>query len=237
MGNLDDTIDLSDEKRSSIQKSVENEVCAIDEFLINHLEGDEVIPSSNPIETVNDKDYEKTKMKKDLIQYAICILAAILLALVLRTYVMEMIDVEGSSMESTLSNGNFLILDKITYRFTDPERFDIIVFEPDFFDDNTLYIKRIIGLPGETIQIIDGDIYINGELLEEDYGMEEMKRAGRAKEKIVLGKDEYFVLGDNRNHSTDSRSDTVANVNRKYIRGKAFIRLWPLNKITMINHQ
>ena len=102
-----------------------------------------------------------------------------------------------------------LIVDKITYRFREPERFDIIVF-PFEYEDNTFYIKRIIGLPGETVQIDrDGNIFINGEILEEGYGKEVIQEPGRAYEPITLGEDEYFVLGDNRNNSSDSRDMSV----------------------------
>ena len=92
-----------------------------------------------------------------------------------------------------MDDGDQLIVDKLTYRFHDPERFDIIVF-PFRYKDNTYYIKRIIGLPGETVQIVDGEIYINGELLEESYGREVMQDAGLAAEPITLGDDEYFEM-------------------------------------------
>lgn len=237
MDDKDDVVKISDDNRSSMENVVESEVCATDETLVNPLVDEDLLDSVRQNEIVNENTSVKTNTKKELIQYAACILIAILLASIIRIYVMELIDVDGSSMESTLSNGNFLVLDKITYRFDDPERFDIIVFQPEFFDEDKLYIKRVIGLPGETVQIIDGDIFINGELLEENYGREEMEKAGRAKEEIVLGEDEYFVLGDNRNHSTDSRSDSVGNVKREYIRGRAYVRIWPLNKLTMLDHQ
>ena len=139
-------------------------------------------------------------------------------------------------MNDTLQDGDNLILEKISYRFHDPERFDIIVFR-FAHSKNTYYIKRIIGLPGETVQIVGDDIYINGELLEEDYGKEPMQDAGRAAQPITLGEDEYFVLGDNRNNSSDSRSASVGNVERSQIVGRAWLRIWPLNKIGFINHR
>ena len=121
------------------------------------------------------------------------------------TYVGQRTTVSGSSMETTLSDGDNLIVDKISYRFKEPERYDIIVF-PYKYEENTYYIKRIIGLPGETVQVIDGYTYINGKRLESDiYGAEVMEAAGIAEDPIVLGEEEYFVLGDNRNHSSDSR--------------------------------
>lgn len=151
-------------------------------------------------------------------------------------YVGQRTYVSGSSMENTLSDGDNLIVDKITYRFSDPKRYDIIVF-PYQYEDNTYFIKRIIGLPGETVQIVDGTIYINGEVLDESYGREVMKNSGMAADPITLGDDEYFVLGDNRNDSTDSRDPSVGKIKRNQIIGRAWVRIWPLSKIGILRHQ
>ena len=168
--------------------------------------------------------------------YLLCVLGAVWLVI---TFVGQRTKVEGASMENTLHNGDNLIVDKLSYRFHDPERFDIIVF-PFQFQDNTYYIKRIIGLPGETVQIMDdGSIYINGEKLEENYGMEVIKpeTIGRAAEPIELGDDEYFVMGDNRNNSSDSRTDMVGNIKRENIIGKAWLRIWPVSDFGVLQHQ
>lgn len=168
--------------------------------------------------------------------YLLCVLGAVWLVI---TFVGQRTEVEGASMENTLHNGDNLIVDKLSYRFHDPERFDIIVF-PYQFQDNTYYIKRIIGLPGETVQIMDdGSIYINGEKLEENYGMEVIKpeTIGRAAEPIELGDDEYFVMGDNRNNSSDSRTDMVGNIKRENIIGKAWLRIWPVSDFGVLQHQ
>ena len=144
-----------------------------------------------------------------------------------------------SSMEPMLSNGDNLIVDKISYRFRDPQRYDIIVF-PFKYQENTFYIKRIIGLPGETVQIDEqGTIYINGEVLPENYGREIIRAetVGIAANPIVLGEDEYFVMGDNRNSSMDSRTEIVGNIKREDIIGRAWIRIWPLNKLGILKHQ
>ena len=146
---------------------------------------------------------------------------------------------DGSSMEPMLTDGDNLIVDKITYRFRDPQRFDIIVF-PFKYQENTYYIKRIIGLPGETIQIDEqGNIYIDGEVLEENYGREiiEPDNIGIAASPIVLGEDEYFVMGDNRNNSRDSREAIVGNIRREDIIGRAWVRIWPLSHIGVLKHQ
>ena len=168
--------------------------------------------------------------------YLLCVLGAVWLVI---TFVGQRTEVEGASMENTLHNGDNLIVDKLSYRFHDPERFDIIVF-PFQFQDNTYYIKRIIGLPGETVQIMDdGSIYINGEKLEENYGMEVIKpeTIGRAAEPIELWDDEYFVMGDNRNNSSDSRTDMVGNIKRENIIGKAWLRIWPVSDFGVLQHQ
>lgn len=168
--------------------------------------------------------------------YLLCVLGAVWLVI---TFVGQRTEVEGASMENTLHNGDNLIVDKLSYRFHDPERFDIIVF-PFQFQDNTYYIKRIIGLPGETVQIMDdGSIYINGEKLEENYGMEVIKpeTIGRAAEPIELGDDEYFVMGDNRNNSSDGRTDMVGNIKRENIIGKAWLRIWPVSDFGVLQHQ
>ena len=165
--------------------------------------------------------------------YLLCVLGAVWLVI---TFVGQRTEVEGASMENTLHNGDNLIVDKLSYRFHDPERFDIIVF-PFQFQDNTYYIKRIIGLPGETVQIMDdGSIYINGEKLEENYGMEVIKpeTIGRAAEPIELGDDEYFVMGDNRNDSKDSRYWTNTFVTKDEILGKAIFRYWPISEFKIL---
>lgn len=166
--------------------------------------------------------------------YMLLILIAVYLVV---TYVGQRIEVIGSSMEPTLDNGDNLLVDKISYRFHDPERFDIVVF-PYKYGNNTYYIKRIIGLPGETVYIDkEGDIYINGEILKEGFGKEKIKNQGLAYLTITLGRDEYFVLGDNRNNSMDSRDPNVGNLHRGDIIGKAFLRIFPLNKFEIIKHR
>lgn len=152
-------------------------------------------------------------------------------------YVGQRTLVDGSSMEPELSDGDNLIVDKITYRFREPERFDIIVF-PSEEDPEIYYIKRVIGLPGETVRIdSEGFIYINEERLAESYGREVIADPGMAEAGIVLGDDEYFVLGDNRNNSLDSRNGRVGAVASDEIVGRAWIRIYPFDKIGMIQHQ
>ena len=152
---------------------------------------------------------------REILGWIFYIIVILVLTYVIITYVGQRTSVSGSSMETTLSDGDQLLVDKLSYRFQDPKRFDIIVF-PYQYEENTYYIKRIIGLPGETVQVKDGYVYINGETLESDInGKEVMQSAGIAAEPITLGDDEYFVLGDNRNNSSDSRDPSVGILKRK----------------------
>ena len=173
---------------------------------------------------------------KELMGWLLYIIIIVGAAYLIVAFVGQRTQVSGSSMETTLSDGDQLIVDKISYRFRDPKRYDIIVF-PYQYEPNTYYIKRIIGLPGETIQIIDGYIYIDGEQLDEHYGNELMNDPGIAAEPVALGEDEYFVLGDNRNNSQDSRAVNVGVIHRKDILGRAWIRIWPLDSMGVIRHE
>ncbi len=179
------------------------------------------------------------KVMKEMISTLVYLLGVLCLTWLVITFVGQRTEVDGSSMEPMLSNGDNLIVDKISYRFRDPQRYDIIVF-PFQYQENTYYIKRIIGLPGETVQIDQqGNIYINGELLQENYGREVIRAdtVGIAANPIVLGEDGYFVMGDNRNNSTDSRTEIVGNIRRGDIIGRAWVRIWPLDKIGVLKHQ
>lgn len=188
-------------------------------------------------ETVETGENKMKNVLKEILSISIYLLLVFCAAYLIVTYVGQRTQVSGSSMETTLSNGDHLIVDKISYRFTDPERYDIIVF-PFQYDTDTYYIKRIIGMPGETIQIDDdGNIYIDGEVLDENYGREVIQSPGRASDPIQLGDDEYFVMGDNRNNSSDSRDPSVGNIHRKDIIGRAFIRIWPTSKFGILKHQ
>ena len=173
---------------------------------------------------------------KELMGWLLYIIIIVGAAYLIVAFVGQRTQVSGSSMETTLSDGDQLIVDKISYRFRDPKRYDIIVF-PYQYEPDTYYIKRIIGLPGETIQIIDGYIYIDGEQLDEHYGNELMNDPGIAAEPVALGEDEYFVLGDNRNNSQDSRAVNVGVIHRKDILGRAWIRIWPLDSMGVIRHE
>lgn len=165
----------------------------------------------------------------------VCVLLAYLIASVVTNYVAHQTWVEGDSMEPTLADGDSIIIQRLSYYFSNPKRYDVVVFpvltmNQDGEADNTYYVKRVIGLPGETVQIKNGKVYINGKGLSDDkYCLSEILDSGNAGQPTTLKEDEYFVLGDNRNMSTDSRSDFVGMVHREDIVGKVFMRIWPFS--------
>ena len=163
----------------------------------------------------------------DFIFIAVCIIISFAITYTFTHYVAHHTKVEGSSMNNTLSDGDYLIVEKVSYYRHDPKRYDIVIFP---YSEEVNYIKRIIGLPGEKVQIIDGNVYINDSMLKDDiYGMEPVEDPGMAADPVYLAEDEYFVMGDNRNSSIDSRSSYLGAVKRDRIEGKAVYRFWPFS--------
>ncbi|MGN0435824.1 MAG: signal peptidase I [Wujia sp.] len=159
------------------------------------------------------------KLVKKIFNWFVLVLAAAILGYAFVTFCFQTVNVTGPSMENVLSDGQVVVVNKLTYKFNDIKRFDIVAYS-DVKKSNYYDIKRIIGLPGETLQIIDGDIYIDGEKLGQDVISANILNSGIAAGEITLGEDEYFVLGDNVNNSEDSRFLNVGNINKKEILGK-----------------
>lgn len=137
--------------------------------------------------------------------------------------------VSGQSMEPELSQGEVVLMNRIIYHLRKPERFDIVAFEKEG-EKGKYYIKRIIGMPGETIQIRDGVVYVNDQILEAEDGLKRAALAGLAEHPVTLGEDEYFLLGDNRESSEDSRFVNVGNVKAEQIGGIVWFRIRPLSR-------
>ena len=174
-----------------------------------------------------------------IVSGVIYIILIIFIAVIFNNYFYSPMRVTGVSMKPSLSDADIIIVDKISYKFTEPKRYEKVVF-PYKYNNNTKYVKRVIGLPGETILIKEGIIYIDGKELTESYGIyenqkDEHKYANYGP--VKLSKDEYFVMGDNRDNSDDSRSDDVGKVKRDTILGRAVLRIWPFNSIGSLKYQ
>ena len=185
-----------------------------------------------------DRDVKKARKRKTIFRFALWVIeigVAVFLGYFIINFALEKTTMLGDSMQVSLEAGDKIIISKLAYVFQDPKRYDVIVFKQSGKEHNYYNIKRIIGLPGETVEIKGGYVYINGELLEEPMVVDPIQIGGLADEPIVLEEDEYFVLGDNRNHSEDSRFANIGNVVKDDIIGKAWIRLSPFDFISKIN--
>ena len=172
-------------------------------------------------------DINKQRIK-DILSYVIIIVVVILI----RVINFDPVRVDGPSMDTTLSQGQIIVLDKVKYRKNDIKRFDIIVFKLN----NKKLIKRVIGLPNERVDIKDNTIYINGKKIKENYGSTKTDDYD-FEEKMGMEKlpgNGYFVLGDNRAVSADSRYEEVGFVRKEQILGKASIIIWPFTKIVKV---
>ena len=177
---------------------------------------------------------KKKKKKKGgfagtLLETGLFILAVLVITFVISRYVVERVKVHNHSMEHTLEDGDSVLIDKLSYHFRDPERFEIIVFRQKGTGEEL--IKRVIGLPSETVLIKDGKFFIDGEEIDDIKGLEAPEYEGTAASPIKLSVGEYFVVGDNRADSIDSRYDEVGIVTSTKITGRMFMRLLPLNRI------
>lgn len=165
------------------------------------------------------------KVIKDIFEMIVGAMIVVFLAFVIVYSVGMRTSVVGNSMEPELYNGQEILMNRMVYRLSSPKRGDVVVFLPNGNQNSHYYVKRVVGLPGETIQIQDGNVYVDGVLLEEDESFDKMIDPGIAENGLTLASDEYFVLGDNRNSSEDSRSGNIGAVRKDNIIGKAWFRL------------
>ncbi len=160
---------------------------------------------------------------KNLFDTGVFILVVLIIAFVMSRYAFERVKVHNHSMEHTLEEGDSVIIDKLSYRFRDPKRYEILVFKQKGTGEEL--IKRVIGLPFETVQIVDGEFYIDGERIDDIRGLEKPEYAGLAAEPVQLSVGEYFVVGDNRKESIDSRYEEVGIVTSTRITGRMLLKL------------
>lgn len=174
--------------------------------------------------------YQKKKrlnprLLKDIMELLVGGAVAVFLAFVLVFSVGMRTSVIGDSMEPALHNGQEILMNRILYRISTPKRGDVIVFLPNGNQNTHFYVKRVVGLPGETVQIRDGSVYIDGVFLEESELFDKIADPGIAQNELLLEGDEFFVLGDNRNSSEDSRSGNIGAVKKDNIVGKAWFHM------------
>lgn len=191
---------------------------------------------------IMDFDFDKTSKKplmkkiiKEVIIWIIELAIVVGLAYFVVNFTIDRTTMLEASMDPTLVDQDKIIINKFAYRFSKPERFDVVVFKQSGNEHSYYNIKRIIGLPGETIYINNGNVYINGDLLNEPIGIEPISNSGLAAEEITLDENEYFVLGDNRNNSEDSRFANIGNILSDEIIGKAWIRTNNFNLVDKLN--
>ncbi|MDE6026327.1 MAG: signal peptidase I [Lachnospiraceae bacterium] len=236
-----------------IEHEAENQETSVDEEKVGQEEAATSEPDDNKDDAAEadepkSKPRKKSKRKqkkqetkpedvnivKELLSLIVYIGIVVLLCYFIINFVGCRSRVDGNSMNPTLSDNDNLWVDKLSYTFGKPDRFDVIIFN---YDEQTTYVKRIIGLPGETVRIDQqGQIFINEQLLVENYGLETIRanNLGRANQPVLLGEDEYFVLGDNRNNSSDSRWPDVGNVNKEDIVGKVVLRIYPFSSFGIV---
>jgi signal peptidase I len=185
-----------------------------------------------------ERDIKRRKHKKlytRIIIWLVEIVAVVALAYAIINVALEKTTMLGESMDITLQDEDKIVINKIAYLFRNPKRYDIIVFKQSGNEHSYYNIKRVIGLPGERVKILDGVVSINGVVLEEPMVVDPIRIPGLADEEFTLDEDEFFVLGDNRNNSEDSRFANIGNVVKDDIIGKAWIRLNPFGIVNKLN--
>ena len=200
---------------------------------------------SEQLEEINKNTESENKLSEDnkkehgfdivneLIEWVESFVFAIFMVILVLTFIVRVVEVEGPSMEDTLHDGDRLLLTHFNYT---PERGDIVVLNSSGLDETI--IKRVIAVEGDTISIdfTSGTVTLNGEVLKEDYIKEiTLRREGRDIDNLKIGEGQVFVMGDNRNHSTDSRSEAVGVVNTDDILGKAVFRIYPVDNIGKVS--
>lgn len=173
--------------------------------------------------------YQKKKklnmiLIREILSWIFWIFATILLAIMLVYCIGMKTSVIGASMEPSLYNGQEIFLNRLVYKVTSPKVGDVVAFLPNGNEKSHVYVKRVVAVPGDTLYIKNGVLYVNGEV-QDDYINDKIAEAGLAENEITLGEDEYFVIGDNCNNSEDSRSANIGNIKKEHIIGKAWFKM------------
>ena len=173
---------------------------------------------------------------KGILRFAFEIVLTLVIAALTAVVMFQSVTMQESSMEPTISVGDRFFMNRAVYKFRDPGRGDIIVFKTNGADDAALHIRRVVGIPGDTIQIIDGRVVVNGGTLKEKGDFPLISNPGSAATPVTLESGEYFVLGDNRNNSEDSRYGDIGKVKQKYIVGKLWFTISPARKLGFLKN-
>ena len=174
----------------------------------------------------------KKSMRQEIFEWIMVFVVAAAMAFVVRTFLFEPVRVDGASMMNTLTDSDFMIATKFDYLLGDPERFDIVICDYPNTDDGMYRVKRVVGLPGEPVELSGGNLYIDGELVEQDFDMTPNQTFFGP---ITVPQEHYFVLGDNRNNSKDSRSVMVGPLPRKMIKGHVRAVVFPFSSMRIID--
>ena len=173
----------------------------------------------------------KKSLKREIFEWVMVFVAAAAMAFVVRTFIFEPVRVDGSSMLNTLTDSEFMIATKFDYLFGDPERFDIVICNYPNTSDGMYRVKRVIGMPGETMELRAGELYIDGQHVEQNFDMTENETYFGP---YTVPEGHYFVLGDNRNNSKDSRSVMVGPLSRDEIKGHVRAVVFPFGKMRLM---
>jgi signal peptidase I len=195
------------------------------------------ITNAKPSKRVK-KQKPKKSLKREIAEWTLTIVLAVGLALLIRTVWFEPVRVDGNSMLNTLANGELMIATKWGYLWNDPERFDVVICR--YPDRNAIFVKRIVGLPGDTVEIRSGELYINGEAVDQPFDLvrdiRDYPSGAYSNKSTVVPPDHFFVMGDNRNNSNDSRNIDVEALPRSMIRGHVRYVVFPFNNIRARPH-
>lgn len=175
----------------------------------------------------------KKTMRREIFEWVMVFVVAAAMAFVVRTFIFEPVRVDGSSMMYTLEDDEYMIATKFDYLLGDPERFDIVICNYPNTTDGMYRVKRVIGLPGETLELVAGELYINGEHIEQDF---EMTENAAYYGPFTVPEGHYFVIGDNRNNSKDSRSIMVGPLDRSQIKGHVRAVVFPFGNMRLMGN-
>lgn len=191
-----------------------------------------VSPAETQKKASSKKDKPKKSLQREIFEWIMVFVVAAALAFVVRTFIFEPVRVDGQSMLNTLENNEFMIATKFDYLLGDPERFDIVICDYPNTDDGMYRVKRVIGLPGETIELRLGELYVDGEHVEQNFDMTPNETNFGP---FTVPEGCYFVMGDNRNNSKDSRSPLVGALDRSMIKGHVRAVVFPLSHMRLLD--